>query len=75
MNIRLCFQLKEEALKKELHTTRLALIKQVCNHNADPDRIDDIVSKVFDVPTMIDYSLSDSRTLKSCDNCRISDCV
>lgn len=42
----LFFQLKEEALRKELHTTRLALIKQVCNHNADTDRIDDIVSRV-----------------------------
>ncbi|XP_036149001.1 myotubularin-related protein 3 isoform X4 [Monomorium pharaonis] len=37
-------KLKEEALRKELHTTRLALIKQVCNHNADTDRIDDIGS-------------------------------
>ncbi|KZC14608.1 Myotubularin-related protein 3, partial [Dufourea novaeangliae] len=37
-------KLKEEALGKELHTTRLALIKQVCNHNADTDRIDDIGS-------------------------------
>ncbi|XP_076632772.1 phosphatidylinositol-3,5-bisphosphate 3-phosphatase MTMR4 isoform X1 [Colletes latitarsis] len=37
-------KLKEEALKKELHTTRVALIKQVCNHNADTDRIDDIRS-------------------------------
>ncbi|XP_066601319.1 myotubularin-related protein 3 [Prorops nasuta] len=37
-------KLKEEALRKELHTTRLALIKQVCNHNADADRIDDIGS-------------------------------
>ncbi|KYN28958.1 Myotubularin-related protein 3 [Trachymyrmex cornetzi] len=37
-------KLKEEALRKELHTTRLALIKQVCNHNADIDRIDDIGS-------------------------------
>lgn len=37
--------MKEEALRKELHTTRLALIKQLCNnHNADTDRIDDIVS-------------------------------
>lgn len=38
------FQLKEEALRKELHTTRMALIKQVCNHNAEIDRVDDIVS-------------------------------
>ncbi|XP_076232140.1 phosphatidylinositol-3,5-bisphosphate 3-phosphatase MTMR4 isoform X2 [Calliopsis andreniformis] len=37
-------KLKEEALRKELHTTRLALIKQVCNHNTDTDRIDDIGS-------------------------------
>ncbi|XP_024939263.1 myotubularin-related protein 3 isoform X3 [Cephus cinctus] len=37
-------KLKEEALRKELHTTRLALIKRVCNHNADTDRIDDIGS-------------------------------
>ena len=37
-------KLREEALRKELHTTRLALIKQVCNHNADTDRIDDIGS-------------------------------
>jgi myotubularin-related protein 3/4 len=37
------FQLKEEALRKELHTTRMALIKQVCNHNTDAERIDDIV--------------------------------
>ncbi|EFN79213.1 Myotubularin-related protein 3 [Harpegnathos saltator] len=39
-------KLKEEALRKELHTTRLALLKQVCNHNhnVDTDRIDDIGS-------------------------------
>ncbi|KAK0167358.1 hypothetical protein PV327_004765 [Microctonus hyperodae] len=38
-------KMKEEALRKELHTTRLALIKQLCNnHNADTDRIDDIGS-------------------------------
>ncbi|XP_012270796.1 myotubularin-related protein 4 isoform X2 [Orussus abietinus] len=38
-------KLREDALRKELHTTRLALIKQVCNHNnADADRIDDIGS-------------------------------
>ncbi|XP_033221673.1 myotubularin-related protein 3 [Belonocnema kinseyi] len=38
-------KLKEEALRKELHTNRLALIKQVCcNHTADTDRIDDIGS-------------------------------
>ncbi|XP_029052960.1 myotubularin-related protein 3 isoform X3 [Osmia bicornis bicornis] len=37
-------KLKEEALRKELHTTRLALIKQVCNHNADTERVDDIGS-------------------------------
>lgn len=37
-------KLKEEALRRELHTTRLALIKQVCNHNADNDRVDDIGS-------------------------------
>lgn len=40
----LSFQLKEEALRKELHTTRMALIKQVCNHTAEADRVDDIVS-------------------------------
>jgi len=34
-------------LRKELHTTRLALIKQVCNHNVDTDRIDDIVNTVL----------------------------
>ncbi|XP_033337491.1 phosphatidylinositol-3,5-bisphosphate 3-phosphatase MTMR4 [Megalopta genalis] len=37
-------KLKEDALRKELHTTRLALIKQVCNHNAETERIDDIGS-------------------------------
>ncbi|CAL7942734.1 unnamed protein product [Xylocopa violacea] len=37
-------KLKEEALRKELHTTRMALIKQVCNHSADADRVDDIGS-------------------------------
>ncbi|XP_043602582.1 myotubularin-related protein 3 isoform X2 [Bombus pyrosoma] len=37
-------KLKEEALRKELHTTRMALIKQVCNHNAETDRVDDIGS-------------------------------
>ncbi|XP_046608282.1 myotubularin-related protein 3 isoform X1 [Neodiprion virginianus] len=37
-------KLKVEALRKELHTTRLALIKKVCNHNTDIDRIDDIGS-------------------------------
>lgn len=37
-------KLKVEALRKELHTTRIALIKQVCNHNTDIDRIDDIGS-------------------------------
>lgn len=40
-------QIKEEALRKELHTTRLALIKQVCTHNnADNERVDDIVSSL-----------------------------
>ncbi|XP_011501347.1 PREDICTED: myotubularin-related protein 3 isoform X1 [Ceratosolen solmsi marchali] len=37
-------KLKEEALRKELHTTRMALIKQVCNHNTDSERVDDIGS-------------------------------
>ncbi|XP_076180922.1 phosphatidylinositol-3,5-bisphosphate 3-phosphatase MTMR4 isoform X2 [Ptiloglossa arizonensis] len=37
-------ELINEALRKELHRTRLALLKQVCNHNADTDRIDDIGS-------------------------------
>ncbi|XP_057319209.1 myotubularin-related protein 3 isoform X1 [Microplitis mediator] len=39
-------KVKEEALRKELHTTRLALIKQVCNNhnNTDNDRVDDIGS-------------------------------
>lgn len=44
------FQLKEEALRKELHTTRMALIKQVCNHNAEIDRVDDIVSWLQIIP-------------------------
>ncbi|XP_076300036.1 phosphatidylinositol-3,5-bisphosphate 3-phosphatase MTMR4 isoform X2 [Lasioglossum baleicum] len=42
-------KLKQEALRKELHTTRLALIKQVCNHNADTDRIDDISIRIMGV--------------------------
>ncbi|XP_015125043.1 myotubularin-related protein 3 [Diachasma alloeum] len=38
-------KVKEEALRKELHTTRLALIQKVCtNHSADTDRIDEIGS-------------------------------
>ncbi|KAJ8668071.1 hypothetical protein QAD02_009734 [Eretmocerus hayati] len=37
-------RIKEEALKKELHTTRMALIKQVCNHNPEIERVDDIGS-------------------------------
>lgn len=40
------FQLREEALQRELHTTRKALIKQVChscNHN-EGDKQDDAVS-------------------------------
>lgn len=39
-------KIKEEALQRELHTTRMALIKQVCHncsHN-DGERIDETVS-------------------------------
>ncbi|KAL7307138.1 hypothetical protein TKK_0000863 [Trichogramma kaykai] len=37
-------KLKEEALRKELHTTRMALIKQVCYHNGEAEPIDDVGS-------------------------------
>ncbi|XP_034951437.1 myotubularin-related protein 3 [Chelonus insularis] len=38
-------KVREEALRKELHTTRIALIKKVCNnHNEENDRTDEIGS-------------------------------
>ncbi|XP_044002775.1 myotubularin-related protein 3 isoform X3 [Aphidius gifuensis] len=52
-------KVKEEALRKELHTTRLALIKQVCNiHSADTDRIDDIGSLPDSVGSVGDHGES-----------------
>lgn len=51
-------KLKEEALRKELHTTRMALIKQVSNHNAETDRVDDIGSLPDSVESTGDHGES-----------------
>lgn len=43
-------QAKEIALERELHTTRLALLQQVCHqctHPSPPERPDDDVSKLL----------------------------
>jgi myotubularin-related protein 3/4 len=41
-------QAKEDALQRELHTTRQALIRQVCHHcnHTNAERPDDVVSDV-----------------------------
>lgn len=51
-------KLKEDALRKELHATRLALIKQVCHHTTDNDRIDDIGSLPDSVESAGDHGES-----------------
>jgi len=50
-------QAKEDALQQELHTTRIALLHQVCHHcsHTNAERPDDVVS---DVATNRLYSLS-----------------
>ncbi|XP_063988143.1 myotubularin-related protein 3 isoform X1 [Diachasmimorpha longicaudata] len=48
-------KVKEEALRKELHTTRLALIQKVCtNYSPDTDRIDEIASLADSVGSTAD---------------------
>lgn len=41
-------QAKEDALQRELYTTRLALIQQVCHHcsHTNAERPDDVVSDI-----------------------------
>ncbi|XP_031780136.1 myotubularin-related protein 4 isoform X2 [Nasonia vitripennis] len=51
-------KLKEEALRKELHTTRMALIKKVCNHDTDTDRVDEIGSLPDSVGSTADHGES-----------------
>lgn len=43
---RYMLQAKEDALQRELYTTRLALIQQVCHHcsHTNAERPDDVVS-------------------------------
>lgn len=46
----LLFQAKELALERELHTTRLALLQQVCHqciHTNNAERPDDDVSHIM----------------------------
>jgi len=50
-------QAKEDALQQELHTTRIALLHQVCHHcsHTNAERPDDVVSDI--APNRL-YSLS-----------------
>ena len=50
-------QAKEDALQQELHTTRIALLHQVCHHcsHTNAERPDDVVS---DIAANRLYSLS-----------------
>ncbi|XP_058800817.1 myotubularin-related protein 4 [Phymastichus coffea] len=49
------YKTKEEALKKELYTTRMALLRQVCNHTVDTDRVDEIGSLPDSVGSAADH--------------------